>query len=341
METNDTLITAYLQGELTAEERASFEQQMDESPALRKEVEDFRFILYATDNLRKQRQVDVEGRWKKLSRLLYWMRLRKQVGILFRRTAAILFIPLLIATAYLFTPGEAQAPETIEVTSAYGVISRVTLPDGSVVSLNSGSTLRYPRYFNEPTRRVALTGEAYFTVESDKAHCFEVSLPGNITVQAYGTEFNITAYENQDAVETVLVNGSVNVSRTDDPVVNTLTPGQQLTTYINRQEPAVFSEANVYAKTAWKDGKIVFRRTRMEAVAATLSRHFNVDIELQGEELSQYEYSATFVTESLQDVLALLSQSAPIRWQIIEPIKQQDNSYSRRKVIISLGNRKV
>ena len=70
---------------------------------------------------------------------------------------------------------------------------------------------------------------------------------------------------------------------------------------------------------AWKDGKLIFRRTPMEEIAKQLSRHFNVNIQLQGKEIFDYTYSATFTTETLVEILSLLEKTAPIQCEITEP----------------------
>ena len=93
-------------------------------------------------------------------------------------------------------------------------------------------------------------------------------------------------------------------------------------------------EASLLAETAWREGKIVFRRTPMQEVVRQLSRHFNVDIQLQGKELYEYTYSATFTTETLTEILDLLEKTAPIRCEIIHPEPTADYAFSKKKVWI-------
>ncbi|MEG2332895.1 MAG: DUF4974 domain-containing protein, partial [Bacteroides sp.] len=80
-----------------------------------------------------------------------------------------------------------------------------------------------------------------------------------------------------------------------------------------------------------------FRRAGIEEIAKRLARHFGVEFELRGDRLRAYEYSATFTTESLTEILSLLGKASPLNVQIIEPKKQNDHSYPRRKVILSIG----
>ena len=100
----------------------------------------------------------------KLSFLHYW-----------QQVAAILLLPLLILSAYLYFKPASQIAETYqELFTPYGTWSVVNLPDGSKVWLNAGSSLKYPTQFNDKQRVVSMQGEAYFEVESDKEHPFIV-----------------------------------------------------------------------------------------------------------------------------------------------------------------------
>lgn len=340
MKIDNSHIIPWLQGLLTPEESKAFEALMEASPAFKKEVDDVRFIWAATDNLRLQRDVNVVSNWKKLSRRITFIQSRENTWKYTRAIAAIAFIPLLVGSYYLkerLSSLENIQPEQLEVTTAYGLVSKVILPDSSEVFLNSGSTLTYPQRFVGDTRTVSLHGEAYFKVESDLKNRFDVLLPDGLRVSAYGTEFNINAYSDQSWIETVLADGSVEVSRQDDPVSlsKKLNPGQMA--YVHKGSSEIYiSDTNIYTKTAWKDGKMVFRRAKMPEIVRRLSQHFNVDIELQDKDLLQYEYSATFTTETLDEILNLLKQSAPIQWRYIEPQKQQDYTYTRRKVKVRL-----
>ena len=93
-------------------------------------------------------------------------------------------------------------------------------------------------------------------------------------------------------------------------------------------------KVNLAVETSWKDGKMIFRRANMNEIVQRLTRHFNVDIKLEGEELYDYNYSATFTTETLSEVLLLLEKTAPIKCTVIEPKQTDDFTYSRRTVII-------
>lgn len=221
----------------------------------------------------------------------------------------------------------------VELSSAYGLVSKITLPDGSEVWLNSGSKLHYPKQFVGDHRKVYLSGEAYFKVSSDKKHRFDVALSNGITVSAYGTEFNINAYEDDDEIQATLANGSIEIRNEKKPIPQVLNPGEQAV-YNKITDNTKVSDINLYMVTSWKEGKMVFRRTEMAEIAQRLSRHFNVNIILQSKKIFNYKYSATFTTETFEEILQLLEKTAPIKCTMIEPKQASDYSYTRRTVII-------
>ena len=91
---------------------------------------------------------------------------------------------------------------------------QLTLPDKSSVKLNSESSLSYA-YVNG--KRVArLKGEGYFQVSKDRKHPFVVQV-GNLNIEVLGTCFNVYSYEENDFVETSLIEGSVRLYDSKSP----------------------------------------------------------------------------------------------------------------------------
>ncbi|HEY4208926.1 MAG TPA: FecR domain-containing protein, partial [Puia sp.] len=100
----------------------------------------------------------------------------------------------------------------------------ITLSDGTKVWLNTGTSLKYPTAFTGPARSVELKGEAYFEVAPDAVRPFTV-LGGGQTIRVLGTHFNINTYDNEPAVRTTLLQGSVKVVRGERELL--LRPGEQ------------------------------------------------------------------------------------------------------------------
>lgn len=329
-------IIAYLEERLSTEEKTAFEHLLHSSPDFKKEVDDIRFIWETTIELKLHKQINTQQKWKKTSKQITADKYKKKVFSFIRTSAAVLLIPVLIATYALFNTVKEwnNIPiEQVELTTAHGLVSKVTLPDGSEVWLNSGSSISYPKRFTNNKRNVQLAGEAYFKVTSDKSNRFDVVTSSGLMVSAYGTEFNVKAYEDEDKIEATLAQGNIEVSEIGQPASHTLHPGEQVVYYKNTNRMEV-DKVNLAVATSWKDGKMVFRRAGMNEIARRLARHFNVEIKLEGEELYDYKYSATFTTETLNEILLLLEKTAPIKCIVTEPEQTADFSYSKRIVTI-------
>lgn len=293
-------------------------------------------VLDLVDRLVMQKGIDVEKNWHQLHTRMHHRKQKNQLLTWIRNIAAILLLPLLGLSAYLYYQTNTLKSKSVgllETTTAYGVRTKITLSDGSEVWLNSGSTLSYPERFTEDKRQVTLSGEAFFKVKSDKDHRFDVQTSDGITVSAYGTEFNVQAYAEEPDIKATLAEGHIQIDQINQPASQELIPGEQAV-YSRHTQQMQVQKANLLVETAWKDGKLVFRRTPMEEIAKQLSRHFNVNIQLQGKEIFDYTYSATFTTETLAEILSLLEKTAPIRCEIIEPQQQSDLAFRRKKVII-------
>ena len=139
--------------------------------------DDVQPVLELVDRLVMQKGIDVEKNWHQLHARMHHHKQKSQLLIWIRNIAAILLLPLLGLSAYLYYQTNTLKSKPIgllETTTAYGVRTKITLSDGSEVWLNSGSTLSYPEHFTEDKRQVTLSGEAFFKVKSDKDHRFDV-----------------------------------------------------------------------------------------------------------------------------------------------------------------------
>jgi len=338
LDTNPQHIIDYLEDKLPEKERELFENRLNNSEELQHELNEIRFIRETSEKLKLHHQINTEKNWKELAGKIKINRYKTKLWHFIRTGAAVLLLPFILSTFSLYQALQKRDTipvEQIIVTSAPGLVTKTTLPDGSEVWLNSSSTLSYPQRFTSNIRRVRLAGEAYFKVKADKTNRFEVSVNDELTVSAYGTEFNVCAYEEEQTIEATLVSGRIEAAVKDQPGATTIEPGQQAL-FDKETRRLTTAMINPTVKTAWKDGKMVFRRASMTEITRRLSHRFNVDIRLEGEELYDYAYSATFTTETLDEILYLLEKTAPIKCRITVPEQAEDYTYSKRTVIISM-----
>ncbi|WP_298646222.1 FecR domain-containing protein [uncultured Proteiniphilum sp.] len=335
---SETYILAYIKRDLPGDDISKCDALMHSSPEFREKVERIEAIYDLSENLRKQKKIDTEKAWARLSRKIAFVSFRTRVWNITRTAAAILF-PLFLLHQYVIQPMlKTTPPEMITLVSAPGIVTKAVLPDGSEVWLNAQSELTYPQKFTGKGRTVRLSGEAYFKVVADKKNRFNVVMPDDIAVSAFGTEFNIHAYQDEPDYQVTLARGNIEVETARSMKKETLAVGQKAV-LIPQTEEMTIVQADTYVETAWKDGKMVFRREKLETIAQKLSRKFGVVIRLEGDVLKDYEYTATFTDETLEDILDLLKRSAPITYSISRQEQLDNNAFTHRTVTIKSNKR--
>lgn len=143
----------------------------------------------------------------------------------------------------------------------------LTLPDGSQISLDAGSSVTYPVVFTKD-RKIAITGQVYVKVKHDAEHPFYTTVRG-ITIKDIGTEFNVDAYEDEPDIKTTLIKGSVQVNGTY------LRPGEQA--QINDKH-LVVKKADLDVVTAWKNNDFYFSDESLRISMRQIARWYNVSV---------------------------------------------------------------
>jgi transmembrane sensor len=162
------------------------------------------------------------------------------------------------------------------VNTARGNQYQLILADGSRVWLNSASSLRFPTSFTGNRREVELDGEGYFEVTKDAAKPFHVKTR-NQDIEVLGTNFNVNAYNDEEATRTTLLEGKVKVSSTANGQWSMLKPGEQAVKKENSPFTIDYSP-DLEQVMAWKNGWFEFDDTDIKVVMRQISRWYDVDI---------------------------------------------------------------
>jgi ferric-dicitrate binding protein FerR (iron transport regulator) len=212
-------------------------------------------------------------------------------------------------------------PVMIEKFSPIGQISKVFLPDGSMVWLNADSKLQYASNYGEKTRTVSLTGEAYFEIKNDHQKPFLVK-SGNIAITATGTSFNVNTYFNNSDVEIVLDEGELTIENLFSslipgmPLKTTLVPGNKAIYSLRESVFAVIRINDSFDYTCWKDGILSFRHADFETVINSLERWYGVEFTWDGEPDKAWNYTGDFNNEYLESVLKALGLDGQFSYEI-------------------------
>lgn len=254
------------------------------------------------------------------------------------RVAAILFIPLLIASIWILSrqldSNSSQHYALQEITSPSGIRSQVLLPDGTKVWLNAESTLKFQVPFQGENRNVDLQGEAFFDVVKDQGKPFVVQT-GKVKIKVLGTRFNCKSYAEDENVQVALEEGKIalNIAGSSGSSEKILHPGEFAVVGKSNLQATITSE-EIDKYIAWHTGKLVFSNSPMSEVAQMLERWYGIDVVVRDQEIMNYRFTTTFENESLFQVIELLGLSSPIRIRYIQATLGKDNESKTRSQII-------
>ena len=333
------IISRYLSKEATPEEIKVLDDWISATPENYRSFLSQKYVWEVSHPAFNPEEIDVDSAHRKvMEQILHQnqpVSVRPKLSFLhyWQQVAAILLLPLLILSAYLYFKPASQIAETYqELFTPYGTWSVVNLPDGSKVWLNAGSSLKYPTQFNDKQRVVSMQGEAYFEVESDKEHPFIVKTK-QLTVEATGTAFNVNAYAPDHVAAVTLVKGKVAVTLDQKKTIS-LSPGEKIDYNLATSLYNV-NKTNTYKWCSWKDGILIFRDDPLEYVFKRLGQTYNVEFILKDAELGKYSYKATFEGESLNEILRLLEMSAPIRCKEVSNRNTNNEKFEKQRIEVS------
>ncbi|MEQ9289966.1 MAG: FecR domain-containing protein [Cyclobacteriaceae bacterium] len=233
-------------------------------------------------------------------------------------------VALLIGVSFLFYINRSTTEENAPVSwvqkgTQKGEKVTFKLADGTIVKMNAESRLEFPEAFVNGKREVVLTGEAFFEVARDENKPFIIS-SGNITTTVLGTSFNINAYPESGLIEVAVATGKVKVEHTGKKAnqpsdVVYLNPNRKATYRVNRDE-IVVSSYNIDEELAWKEGILYFHKANEASVVARLERWFGVQVRVENKSPNEWDLTASFDNQSLEEILKSLSYTAKFEYSI-------------------------
>lgn len=259
----------------------------------------------------------------------------RRMTSLYKKIAAVLLFPVIITgsiyVSYLISPSSISFDQKVSSVIYAPKGSRISfnLPDGTTGWLNSGSKLTFSLPFGE-SRNVALEGEAWFDVLRNEKQAFKISA-GKSIIKVLGTSFNVSAYPEEKYVEVVLQNGQVEFSDQSLAERVVLKPSERL---ILKDSKLELNPVDPSKYKGWTDGKLIFRGDKMVEVARRIERWYDVKVEIADNDLMQFSFRATFMDDSLEEVLKLISMTSPIDYKVLPRTQLPDGTYEKEKIIL-------
>lgn len=321
------LLAKKLSGAITADELAEFNRLVTGNTSFQKEYEAIRSywtqddepyenIVGIFDDIKKRAGIAETAAEKgnirelnKTERAFPW----------FRTIAAAVAVIAISVCVYFVKTRSVQEEDIAQLQTKWGSTAQVKLPDGTMVTLNSLSVLKYSKHFNGKTREVYLNGEGYFDVARDHQHPFIVHTE-KTSIKVLGTAFNLKSYTNDAQFEATLFRGSIQATLNNDPTVNILlkpsdklivnASGYQLT------KETYADHSNTNAETAWINHKLIFKNEPFNLLANNLVRKYGLNIVFKDNGLKSIRLSGEFENENIEQVLLSLQVVTKFNYKV-------------------------
>ena len=304
------LITRHLSGESSASEEKELKRWLAADPENSSLLNQYRTVWEKLGRIESVAGIDLDAEWNVLeSRISESGKvLPQQPG---RKKSASFYIGRIAVAAMLAV---ILTFSGIYAVNRYGYKTLATmdqpeelvLPDGSTVTMNHFSSLKYPRKFSGDIRRIEMEGEGFFEVESDQDHPFVINTR-DVDIKVLGTSFNVNAYSENTAVEVTVKTGQVAVTRHGEvPSTIILKPGSR-GVYKKTEETLEIAQEIDKNYLSWKTKSFVFEDQTLLDVSNQLNNVYQAEIIIDSDLLKDARITTSFEDQSLDAILNVLS----------------------------------
>lgn len=309
---DEELLVRFIIGQTNETESAIVQKWVDRSDENKKVFSDLQKVWSASEDPRKvsPADVNVDDAWSSLkSRMDQYAEIEnkhagKQRSLSFYvvRVAAVFIVGMLIYSIYNY---QSQQLDHIQLVSADSTSTGNPLPDGTLISLNQNTVIEYQEEFDDKERRVKLSGEAFFKVQPDSIRPFIIEAQEAI-ITVLGTSFNVKALQDDAAVEVLVEEGLVELANPDLSQSTQLHIGEK--GIFLKESNDVKKETDFDAESLyWLNKTLLFRDTQLSVVFETLERLYDVNIEVDNEQILQCQLTAKFSNETIDNIIDHIS----------------------------------
>lgn len=287
------ILVRYFLGQCSKEEKDAIHQWLNDDEAHKKEFIRERICFDASLVVE---QKDLQPQPRPISRKKIWSYLQ---------IAAIVL--LLIGNIYLFQFYLLQTKESIlqDVYVPAGSRTSLTLPDGTLVWLNSNTSFKYPTNFTGKHRSVELNGEAYFEVATNKKKSFIVKTD-KYNVEALGTTFNVEAYTHEPAYKTTLYSGKVRVFNEEEEDISIYLKPGEAADLVDGHLQIIPGSSNT---SRWKDGLIIMEGESFKEIMHLFEKYFDMEIIIENDKVTEKAYEGKLrIADGIDHALRVLQK---------------------------------
>ncbi|MBR8535654.1 FecR domain-containing protein [Carboxylicivirga sediminis] len=299
-----SLLAKDVSGELSTEEHEQLQKELANNQDIEKQVKKLWGDAHYAQALKN---VNTNKAWSNVKSQIN----SNKKSIVFKRYMAIAATLAIIIVSSLFV-GIISKQQTTVISTAH-TIEKVVLPDGTIVDLNHGSTITFPKKFKGNTRKVQLNGEAFFDVARNESVPFIIETE-QVNIRVLGTSFNVKAYGGATNTEVIVTSGKVKVDSKLSSENVILEAGDAVNYSINSntlEKHKVFT--NNYK--AWKTKELEFNNTSLSEVIKTIEDSYHISIIVGDSIVTENKVlNATFSKYSLEHVLESVCTSFNLQY---------------------------
>jgi len=309
---DEELLIRFIIGETNDNESIIVQEWIDLADENKAHYEALQKVWSVSEDPRKvpPADVNIDAAWSNLkSRIDQYKEIeskhqRKQRSLSFYlvRVAAVFIVGLLIYAIY---NNQFQQLNQVQLVSADSTSTYNPLPDGTIISLNQNTTIEYQKEFSKKERKVKMTGEAFFKVEPDTTRPFIIEAQ-NAIITVLGTSFNVKALNEDIAVEVFVEEGLVELSNPDRSQSTRLRVGEK--GIFLKESNEVKKETDIDVESLyWLNKTLLFRETDLSVVFETLERLYEVNIEVENDQILRCQLTAKFSNETIDNIIEHIS----------------------------------
>lgn len=314
------LISRFLSGEASEKETDALNSWISESPANKKVFDEYRQVWEKTGILEGKPEFDLNDEWEYFQSHIkppvkeneFWNFLAgpKFFGS-FYRMAAVIAIGLILGYSIYYLSSNSST------TTFYSQNGRekIELPDGSLVTLNKGAEITYPKSFDSETRLVNFTGEAFFHIQKDSVRPFIIR-SNNLSIQVLGTSFNVRAIPGSKEIEVVVKTGKVAIYEGSDKINGKNIIAGERALYDKELRKISIEENKNRNFLAWETGQIIFEESSLPEVINVLSSVYHKEFVIGSDKLKNCRVTVSFDNQELNAVLKVLEATLDIHFTI-------------------------
>lgn len=324
------LIGKYLSGNMSPPEKKDLMSWAESDTTNQSYLDDMIDVWGKTADAEPHFEANIDAAWAKVDQRLPSVESEQPTGAMIRsigrarrrwmQIAAAAVVVL--AVGWWWSTSSSQTDAWVAINTLDGAVKEVTLPDGTEIWLNANSRLSYPESFTQ--RQIRLEGEAFFDVARMEDSPFEI-YSGEAKTTVLGTSFNVRAYPDEEVIEISVTSGTVIFEEQLGDEKVTLV--KNTSAILNKNKNTIEKKEEAISNAmSWKTKEFNFDDISFESIFDDLARHFDVQIEIQNEELKKTPFRLMKQpAKNLREILAIIKFGAPVAIEIDTSRLQREN----------------